>query len=125
MKILRRYFLKEFIKFLLIFLFCFTALSIVAEFFDKANDFYSHEASIYLIIQYLLLQAPGVMLYALPFAIMFSILITIGIASKWKEIVIIKASGGSVKMFFTHFLVLGVAFTILSALIGETVVPDF
>jgi lipopolysaccharide export system permease protein len=125
MKILRKHFLKEFIKFLLIFLFCFTALSIVAEFFDKANDFYSHEASIYLIIQYLLLQAPGVILYALPFAILFSILITIGIASKWKEIVIIKASGGSVKVFFTHFLVIGAVFTILSALIGETVVPDF
>jgi lipopolysaccharide export system permease protein len=124
MKILRRYFLKEFIKFLLIFLFCFTALSIVAEFFDKANVFYSHDASIYLIIQYLLLQAPGVMLYALPFAILFSILITIGIASKWKEIVIIKASGGSVKMFFSHFLVLGFVFTLLSALIGETVAPD-
>lgn len=124
MKILRRYFLKEFFKFLLIFVFSFTALSIIAEFFDKANDFYSHEASISLIIQYLLFQSPGVILYALPFAILFSILITIGIASKWKEIVIIKASGGSVKVFFTHFLVLGVVFTILSALIGETVVPD-
>lgn len=125
MKILRRYFLKEFIKFLLIFLFSFTALSIVAEFFDKANMFYSHDAPINLIIQYLLLQSPGVILYALPFAILFSILITIGIASKWKEIVIIKASGGSVKMFFTHFLVIGFVFTFLSAFLGETVVPDF
>ena len=106
------------------FLFGFTALSIVADFFDKANEFYTHEASVSLIIQYLLLQAPSVMLYALPFALLFSMLLTIGIASKWREIIIIKASGGSAKKLFTNFLVVGVGFTLLSLLLGETVVPD-
>ncbi|HEX3036483.1 MAG TPA: LPS export ABC transporter permease LptG [Thermodesulfobacteriota bacterium] len=124
MWILRRYFIKEFIKFLLIFLVSFTALSIVAEFFDKANEFYSKKAPLYVVIQYLLLQSPGVMLYALPFAILFSILITIGIASKWREVIIIRASGGSTKTFFANFLVIGVVFTLLALLLGETIVPD-
>ncbi len=124
MKILRRYFLKEFIKFLFIFLLAFTAISIVAEFFDKASEFYSHDTPVLIVVQYLLLQAPGVMLYALPFAILFSTLIIIGIASKWREIIIIKASGGSTKKLFTNLLLLGVGFTLLSLVLGETVVPD-
>jgi lipopolysaccharide export system permease protein len=123
MKILRKYFLKEFVKYLFIFLSGFTAISIVAEFFDKANEFYSHDAPLFVIVQYFLLQAPGVMLYALPFAILFSILIIIGIASKWKEIIIIKASGGSTKKLFINFLLLGAGFTLISLMLGELAVP--
>jgi len=123
MKIFRRYFLKEFFKFFIIVLVSFTAISIVAEFFDKASEFYSAKPPLYLIIKYLLLQAPRVILYALPFASLFSILITIGMASKWRETVIIKASGASTKKLFSSFLVLGLIITLISLVLGETVVP--
>jgi lipopolysaccharide export LptBFGC system permease protein LptF len=94
MRTLRRYFLREFVKYFAIVLFTLTAISIIAEFFDKATEFYSNKPPLSLIVQYLLLQAPRVMLYALPFASLFSILITIGLASKWKETIVIKASNG-------------------------------
>jgi lipopolysaccharide export system permease protein len=123
MKIFRRYFLKEFFKFFAIVLLCFTAIAIVAEFFDKATEFYSEKPSIYLIAQYLLLQTPRIILYALPFASLFSILITIGIASKWKETVIIKASGSSIKKLFSCFVTLGIIISVLALILGETVVP--
>lgn len=123
MKILRKYFFKEFFKFFIIIILTFTAISIVAEFFDKANEFYGGSASISLTIQYLLLQTPRVILYALPFASLFSILITIGIASRWKETVIIKASGSSTKRLFSCFLVLGIIITLAAFFLGETVVP--
>jgi lipopolysaccharide export LptBFGC system permease protein LptF len=84
-KILRRYFLKEFFKYFFIVLLTLTAISVVAEFFDKAPEFYSKEPPITLVIQYLLLQSPRFILYALPFASLFSVLITIGIASKWRD----------------------------------------
>lgn len=124
MKIFRRYFLKEFFKFFVIVLVSFTAMSIVAEFFDKASEFYSEKPPLYLIIKYLLLQAPRVILYALPFASLFSILITIGMASKWRETIIIKASGASMKKLFSSFLILGVVITLISLVLGETVVPE-
>ena len=100
MKIFRKYFLAEFFKYFTIFIMSFTAIAIIAEFFDKADEFYSGQTSVHLIARYLLLQAPRVMLYALPFASLFSILITIGIASKWKETIIIRASGSSTKKLF-------------------------
>ena len=124
MNILRKYFLKEFFKFFFIFLLCFTAISVVAEFFDKATEFYSEKPPVILIIEYLLLQTPRVLLYALPFASLFSILLTIGMASKWRETIIIKASGSSTKRLFSSFLVLGVLITMIALVLGETVVPD-
>lgn len=123
MNILRRYFFKEFFKFFIMILLGFTAISIVAEFFDKVNEFYDHPTPATVIVRYLLFQTPAVILYAMPFASLFSILITIGIASKWKEIVIIKASGSSTKRLFTGFLALGAIFTLLALLLGETLVP--
>ena len=123
MKILRKYFLVEFFKYFGIFILSFTAIAIIAEFFDKADEFYSNQPSLSLIARYLLLQAPRVMLYALPFASLFSILITIGIASKWRETIIIRASGSSTKKLLSYFLVLGAVISFVALILGETVVP--
>lgn len=123
MRILRKYFLKEFFKFFFIVLLGLTAISVVTEFFDKASEFYSEKPPVHIIIQYLLLQTPRVILYALPFASLFSILMTIGMASKWQETVIIRASGSSTKRLFSTFLVLGVIISLAALLLGETVVP--
>jgi len=123
MKILRKYFLKEFFKFFIMVLFGLTAISVVAEFFDKASAFYTEKPPFYLIIQYLLLQTPRVMLYVLPFASLFSVLMTIGMASKWQETVIIRASGSSTKRLFSFFLVLGLIISLVALFLGETVVP--
>jgi lipopolysaccharide export system permease protein len=122
-KILRRYFLKEFFKYFFIVLLTLTAISVVAEFFDKVPEFYSKEPPFTLVIQYLLLQSPRVILYALPFASLFSILITIGIASKWRETLIIKSSGNSTRKLFSIFLFVGLIITLVALLLGETVVP--
>jgi len=119
----RKYFIKEFLKFFVIILICFTALSNVAEFLRLVDEFYDKKASVYLIFEYLLLQSPRVILYALPFASLFSILITIGIASKWRETIVIRASGGSTKKLFSSFLILGLIMTLLALVLGETLVP--
>ncbi len=123
MKILRRYFLKEFFRYFIIIVVSFTAISTAVEFLDKAGEFYSENPPLYLIIEYLLLQTPRVILYALPFASLFSILITIGIASRWRETIIIRASGGSARRLFSGFLVIGIIITITALFFGETVVP--
>jgi lipopolysaccharide export system permease protein len=123
MNIITRYYLKEFFRFFGILLFSFTAVAVIAEFFDKAPEFYRHDADTILIIEYLILQAPRVMVYVLPFASLFSVLMTIGIAAKWRETSVILASGYSLKRTFSAFLVLGLIFSILSLLFGETIVP--
>ncbi len=123
MKIFHKYFLKEFFRYFTIILVTLAALSMVAEFFDKAPEFYKEKPPFSLVIKYLLLQSPRAILYTLPFASLFSILITVGIASKWRETNVIKASGMSIKKAFSSFLILGVLISMLALILGETVVP--
>lgn len=123
MKILRRYFLKEFFKFFCIALLGLTAISLIAEFFDKVDEFYAKEPPAYLILQYLLLQSPKFMIYASPMASLLAILITIGRASKWKETIAVMASGGSIKKLFSSFLLLGIFISVFTLITGEVIVP--
>jgi lipopolysaccharide export system permease protein len=123
MRLISRYFLREFFKFFFICLFGMMAIFVVAEYFDKVDEFYSKKAPVYLVIQYLLLQAPKSLLLASPIASLLSILFTIGMASKWKETVAIRSSGGSIKRLFSSFLVLGILISVLVLIFGETIVP--
>ncbi len=123
MTIFQKYYLKEFFRYFAIILLTFTSITIIAEFFDKAPEFYREKPPVILIIKYLLFQTPRSLLYALPFTSLFSILITIGISSKWSETIAIKASGCSTRKLFSSFLILGIIITLLALFIGETIVP--
>jgi lipopolysaccharide export system permease protein len=123
MRIISRYFFKEFFKFFFICFFGMIAILLVAEFFDKAEEFYAKKTPVHLMLEYLLLQAPRTLLFASPIASLLSILFTIGMASKWKETVAIRAAGGSIKTLFTPFLLLGVIISLIVLTLGETLVP--
>ncbi len=123
MNILKTYFIKEFFKYFILVLLIVISISTVVEFFDRVEQFYQGDATVLLIIQYLFFRMPSVILYALPFASLFSILMTIGIASKWRETIVIKASGCSIKSFFSCFLTLGFTISFFALIFGETVVP--
>ncbi|MBI4843093.1 MAG: LptF/LptG family permease [Nitrospirae bacterium] len=123
MKILRRYFLKEFFKFFAIFVLSLTAILIIAEFFDKTDEFYKNGSPFGLIFLYLMLNCPKFLLYASPMASLFSVLLTIGISSNQKETIAVKAGGGSLKKLFSYFLILGGFISILAFAMGETAVP--
>ncbi len=123
MKILTKYFLKEFFKFFFIALLGLTAISMVAEFFDKVDEFYAKEPPVHLILQYLLLQSPKFILYASPMASLLAILITIGRASKWKETIAVMASGRSIKRLFSSFLLLGIFISLSALIVGEVIAP--
>jgi lipopolysaccharide export system permease protein len=123
MRIVRRYLLIEFIRYFLIVLLTSTAIMMVAEFFDKADEFYSKGATFGIVAQYLLLLIPRFLVYSLPIASLLAVLITTGIASKWNETLIVRASGGSLKRLFLSFLVVGLLITLLGFFLNEVVVP--
>ena len=118
MKILSRYFLREFFKYFIIVLLTITASLLVIEFFDKVDEFYAKSTPIYPALQYFLLQIPRAVLFASPIASLLSILFVIGIAAKWRETVAVQASGGSLKKLFSSFLILGIIITLLALLLG-------
>jgi lipopolysaccharide export system permease protein len=123
MRIISGYFLKEFFKFFSICFLGMVAIMVIAEFFDKADEFYEQKAPVLLVLEYLLLQAPKSFIFASPIASLLSILFTIGMASKWKETVAIRAAGGSIKRLFSTFLLIGIFISMLVLFLNETLVP--
>ncbi|MBI4687348.1 MAG: LptF/LptG family permease [Nitrospirae bacterium] len=124
MKILSKYFLKEFLKFFFIILFVVITILLIAEFFDKTDEFYAKKPPVYIIVQYLLLHIPRFIILASPAASLLATLLTIGVASKWRETVVIRASGGSIKRIFSFFLITGAFISLSVLLIGETIAPN-
>jgi lipopolysaccharide export system permease protein len=104
-------------------LFGMIAILVIAEFFDKIDEFYAKKAPVHLVLQYLLLQAPKSILPAAPIASLLAILFTIGMALKWKETVAIRASGGSMKRLFIPFLAIGILISVMVLILNESIVP--
>lgn len=125
MKIIRRYYLKEFLK---LFAVIAIGLSIVFSLMDlinKINDFIPYKPSLDDLFLYAGLNLPQYLLYLMPMASLISGLFIFGQAGRRKEITAIKAAGGSIKTLLKPFVFLGVFVSISAFLIGEFVVPDF
>jgi lipopolysaccharide export system permease protein len=123
MRILLRYYLREFFRYFVLILFGMTAILLVAEFFDKMDEFYAKKSPFSVVLQYLLLLAPKSLLMVSPVASLLSILFTVGIASKWNETIAIRAAGGSLKRAFSSFLLLGIVISFSVLVLGETFAP--
>src|SRR3990172_1174907 len=123
MNILTRYYLKEFARYLSVSLAVLASIFLLLDFIVEINDIYEYRPSILLVLMYFSLRIPRFMLFVLPMAALFSILLTIGFSSKWKETVAIKSAGGSIKRQFSSFIVIGVILTLLSLFLSETIVP--
>jgi len=122
-RIIRRYLIREFIKYFIIVLLASSAIMMVAEFFDKANEFYSKKAPLDMVIQYISLLIPRFIVYSLPISCLLAMLFTTGMASKWNETITVRASGGSLKGIFSAFLILGLLITLIALFINEMIVP--
>ena len=123
MKILTRYYLKEFFRYLAASLAILASIFMLLEFIGEINDIYEDKPAITLVLIYFALRVPRFILFVLPMASLFSTLLTIGFASKWKEMVAIKSAGGGVKKVFSPFIVVGIGLTLLSLLLSESLVP--
>jgi lipopolysaccharide export system permease protein len=124
MNILRRYYLKEFLKLFLILSmglgFTFSLIDLV----NKIDDFIPYRSSAGDLLLYAALLYPGYLLYLLPMAALISGLFVVGQAGRRKETVAIKAAGGSMKALLLPFFFAGIALSIASFLIGEFLAPD-
>lgn len=123
MRVIRRYFLIEFFKYFSIIILTLSGIMMIAEFFDKANEFYSDTADFIAVIQYLLLLTPRFLVYSSPIASLLSILIIIGIASRWGETITLRASGVSLRRHFSSFLIVSLFITIFAFFMNEVIVP--
>ena len=125
MKLLRRYYIKEFFKVLGIVVLGISLIFSLLDLVDKIDDFMAGHPSIFKLLEYALLNFPKYLYYLLPMSLLICSLFIFTLASRHKELVIIKATGGRLKRLFYPFVILGVVFSLGAFAVGEFVVPDF
>ncbi len=125
MKILHRYYIKEFLKILSLLTLGLALIFSLLDLVDKVDDFVPGKLSIPRIMEYIFLTFPRYFYFLLPMSLLICSLFVFNHASRNKEIVAIKAIGGRAKKLFYPFIAAGVIFSALSFFVGEIVVPDF
>jgi lipopolysaccharide export system permease protein len=93
---LYRYVTREFLKILGLSLSSLVLIYIVVVFLQKMTSIGKYQAPFYLIFEYLLYNLPEVAFkWTLPYAVLLSILLTLGNLSRHSEITALKAGGVS------------------------------
>jgi lipopolysaccharide export system permease protein len=124
-KIIQRYYLREFLKLFTI-IACGLGLTFsLMELINRINDFIPNRPSMTNLLLYAGLNMPQYLLYLMPMAALVSGLFVFGQAGRRKETIAVKASGGSIKSLLMPFIYLGVILSMAGFMIGEFVVPDF
>ncbi len=125
MKIIQTYYIKEFLKILVIISIGLPFIFSVLDLIDKIDEFISSNPSFLKLSLYILFNFPKYLYYLLPMALLICSLFVFSQASRNKEIIALKAMGGRLKRLFYPFIFLGVFFSIFGFFIGEFGVPDF
>ena len=125
MKLLRRYYVKEFAKLLGIIAFGLALIFSLLDLIDKIDNFAPGRISVLDFIHYAALNLPKYLYYLLPMSLLICSLFVFSQASRYREIIVLKAAGGRLKRLFAQFILLGVFFSLAAFLLGEFVVPDF
>jgi lipopolysaccharide export system permease protein len=125
MKIISRYFLKEFLTIMGILTLGLALIFSLLDMIDKIDDFMPGRLTIPRLVEYILLNFPKYLYYLLPMSLLICSLFVFSQASRNKEIIAYKAIGGRTKKIFFPFIVAGLFFSLFSFSIGEFVVPAF
>jgi len=125
MRIIQRYFIKEFFKMFGILALGLALIFSLLDLVDKVDDFMPGRPSIIQLGMYVFLNFPKYLYYLLPMSLLICSLFVFSQASRNKELVAIKAMGGRLRNLFYPFMVVGLLVSGSGFVIGEIVIPDF
>jgi len=123
MKILNRYILKEFIRFLAVTLSAFLILFLIGDFIEKVDDYVEHKAQAVDVISYMLYQVPNIAFMVMPLAVLLSTLLSLGLLSKNGEIIAMKAGGLPLHRIVAPIFITALVLSGLLFWANQTVIP--
>lgn len=125
MKILWKYYLREFFKIFGIVAFGLAMIFSILDLLDKIDELERGRLTVMNLGSYVFLNIPKYLYYLFPMMLLICGLFIVSQASRNKELIAFKATGGKLRRLFLPFLILGIGFSILGFIIGEVIVPDF
>ncbi|MDH5202478.1 MAG: LptF/LptG family permease [Nitrospirota bacterium] len=125
MLIIQRHYLKEFFKLLALIGIGLASIFSILDLIDKIDDFMPSRPDLKSLLLYAIFNFPKYLLYLLPAAMLLCSLFIFSQASRNKEVVAIKATGGKLKTLLYPFIIAGILLSIFAFVVGESIVPDF
>ncbi len=124
MKIIDRYILREFVKYLLLFLVGVIFIFIIVNFFEQIDKFVAKKASLVSIAKYYGYQIPYLFNLLLPIAELLAVFFAIGDMARRFELLALKASGVDMYRLFVPILVAGMINSLIAFWIGGYVAGE-
>ena len=125
MKIVQRHYLREFLVLLSLLVVGHALIFSLIDLTGRVQGFLPAKTTAASLILYALYIMPNYFQYLLPMSVLITGMFVFSQASRRKEIVAIKASGGRLRSLFYPFVILGVVLCILVFMIGEIIAPAF
>ncbi len=123
MKILRNYFLKEFIGPLFLALGVLTFVMILGNLVKIADLVINKGVNIFSVAKLFLLMIPYLLTYTLPIAALTAVLMSLGRLSSDNEIIAIRASGINLFTLILPLLVVGIILSLILVVFNDRVIP--
>lgn len=123
MKILRNYFLKEFIAPLFLSLAVLTFVMVLGNLVKLTDLVINRGVNIQSVIKLFLFMTPFLLTYTLPIAALTAVLLSLGRLSSDNEIVAIKASGVNLFTLILPLLIVGLILSLILVVFNDRVIP--
>ncbi|MEA2040813.1 MAG: LPS export ABC transporter permease LptG [Thermodesulfobacteriota bacterium] len=123
MKILTKYFSREFLKLFGLFLFSFLTMYLVIEFILKIDDFIDADVSTVLMFSYLFNNIPFIMVQLTPLATMLSVIVMLCLMERHNEIIAAKACGINIFELSKPLILVALLISLSVFLVSELIVP--
>ena len=123
MRILRNYFLKEFIGPFAVALLVLTFVMIIGNLIRIADMIINKGVDVYSVTKLFMFMMPSLLTYTLPIAALVAIFLFLGRLSSDNEIVTIRASGINIFSLIFPLIVVGIILSLLLVIFNDRVIP--
>jgi len=123
MKIIDRYFIKQFVQTIVFGLLAFTLIFVIIDMMENLDDFIDQSVPTLMIFEYYLYFTPEILRLMIPIAVFLACLFTVGKMTNQNEMTAIKSSGVSLYRIMAPFLVTSLVISLLTIYFGGYVVP--
>ncbi|MGE5682612.1 MAG: LptF/LptG family permease [Bacillota bacterium] len=123
MRIIDRYFIKQFLQTLVFALAAFVVIFVVIDMMENLDDFIDHNVATPLIFEYYLYFIPEIVRLMLPVATLLSCLFTVGKMANQNELTAVKSAGVSLYRIMAPYIATGLVISFFSIYFGGYIVP--
>lgn len=120
---LHAYFLKQFVTYFLIVTAGLSTFFVLINLIDKLDSLMPYGPSPGDLALFSILILPEHILYLLPMSVLLCIILTFTIASRRREIIAYKASGGDIMKLIVPFIIAGIILSVIDLALSEYIVP--